>query len=41
MKLNSFSHREPRTGKTWFLAGLILHKEKHVNAAVRELLEGN
>jgi ADP-ribose pyrophosphatase YjhB (NUDIX family) len=29
--------REPRTGKTWFLAGSFLPNEAHANAAVREL----
>jgi 8-oxo-dGTP pyrophosphatase MutT (NUDIX family) len=33
------SQREPRTGKTWFLAGSILPNEVHVDAAVCELLE--
>jgi 8-oxo-dGTP pyrophosphatase MutT (NUDIX family) len=33
--------REPRSGKTWFPAGSILHNEKHVDALVRELLEEN
>jgi ADP-ribose pyrophosphatase YjhB (NUDIX family) len=32
--------REPRAGKTWFLAGSILHNEEHVDAAIRELFEG-
>jgi 8-oxo-dGTP pyrophosphatase MutT (NUDIX family) len=32
-------HREPRTCKTWFLAGSILPKEEHVEAIIRELLE--
>jgi 8-oxo-dGTP pyrophosphatase MutT (NUDIX family) len=31
--------REPRIGKTWFLAGSILPNEEHVDADVRELLE--
>jgi hypothetical protein len=31
-------HREPRTGKTWFLAGLILPNVTPVDAAVCELL---
>jgi 8-oxo-dGTP pyrophosphatase MutT (NUDIX family) len=31
--------REPRTCKTWFLAGSILPNEAHVDDAVRELLE--
>jgi 8-oxo-dGTP pyrophosphatase MutT (NUDIX family) len=31
--------REPRIGRTWFLAGSILLDEDLVDAAVRELLE--
>jgi 8-oxo-dGTP pyrophosphatase MutT (NUDIX family) len=31
--------REPRSGKTWFPAGSILHDEEHVDALVRELHE--
>jgi 8-oxo-dGTP pyrophosphatase MutT (NUDIX family) len=31
--------REPRTGKTWFLADSILLNEEHVDALIRELLE--
>jgi 8-oxo-dGTP pyrophosphatase MutT (NUDIX family) len=31
--------REPRTNKTWFLAGSILPNEEHVDAAARELHE--
>jgi ADP-ribose pyrophosphatase YjhB (NUDIX family) len=31
--------REPRSGKTWFPAGLVLANEEHVDAAVRELHE--
>jgi hypothetical protein len=31
--------REPRIGKTWFLAGSILPSEEHIDVVVRELLE--
>jgi hypothetical protein len=31
--------REPRTCKTWFLAGSILPNEEHVDAVIRKLLE--
>jgi 8-oxo-dGTP pyrophosphatase MutT (NUDIX family) len=31
--------REPRTGKTWLPAGLILPNEEHVDGAFREFLE--
>jgi 8-oxo-dGTP pyrophosphatase MutT (NUDIX family) len=34
-------YREPRSRKTWFLAGSILPNEELVNVAVRELFEEN
>jgi hypothetical protein len=33
------SQREPRDSKTWFLAGLILPNEAHVDVVVHELFE--
>jgi 8-oxo-dGTP pyrophosphatase MutT (NUDIX family) len=37
--INLVLHREPRIGKTWFLADSILPNEEHVDVVVRELHE--
>jgi hypothetical protein len=29
--------REPRTRKTWYHDGFVLHDDEHVDAAIREL----